>query len=277
MTTTARPAPSRFAGFGAALVLATKDLKVAWSYRMSFILGHFVVIGSILLFYFVSRVVGQSAEFEGSQDYFRFVIIGMGITAMIERSVGSAAGAARRDQVEGTLEAVASLPVSAATLGLGWMIYPLVDGFIGLIVMLVIALPFGLWGIQPDFFASFVVLILVVLLFSGMGLFGAALTLAFQQGSSLIALSLAAMGLISGALFPVSVMPHWLQVIAAASPLKHALDAFRATMLDGASLAEASTDVLLLAGFTVVILPASLVALEFGLRRARRVGGLSRF
>lgn len=274
---TAPPRPRRMDGFAAALVLATKDLKVALTYRLSFILGHLVVFGSIVLFYFVSQVVGASTEFAGPQEYFQFVIIGMAITAMIERSVGAATGAARRDQVEGTLEAVATLPVSSATLGLGWLLYPLIDGLVGFVVMLGLALPLGLWGIEPAWGAAIVTLILIVLLFSALGLFGAALTLAYQQGAGAISVVLAGLSLISGALFPVTVMPQWLQTLAQLSPLKHALDAFRTAVLDGATLAESPRDALILAGFTVVLLPTSVIALEMGMRRARRVGGLARF
>lgn len=265
------------AGLGAALVLATKDLKVAWSYKLSFILGHFLVIGSIILFYFVSRVIGESSSFDGPEAYFRFIMAGMAITALIERSVGASTGAARRDQVEGTLEAVATLPVSSATLGLGWLLYPLVDGLIGFVVMLLLALPLGMWGVQPDLVTTVVAMVLIVVLFSALGMIGAALTLAYQQGAGAISVVLASLGLISGALFPTSVMPQWLQTLSEASPLKHALDAFRAAFLDGASLSEASNDMLVLAGFAIVLLPVSVVALELGLRRARRVGGLARF
>lgn len=267
----------RTSGWSVALVLATKDLKVAWSYRLSFVLGHLLGISSIVLFSFISRVVGETSNFSGPEAYFRFAIVGMAVSVLIERSVGAATGAARRDQVEGTLEAVASLPVSAPTLGLGWLLYPLVDGFIGLIVMLALALPFGLWGIEPNWLTAAVVVVLVATLFSALGMFGAALTLAFQQGAGAVSVLLAGLSLISGALFPTSVMPGWLELLAELSPLKHALDAFRAAVLDGASLADASGSLFALAGFTVVLLPLSIVALELGLRRARRVGGLSRF
>lgn len=269
--------PQRSGLLSIALVLATKDLKVAWSYRLSFLLGHLLVLSSIILFYFVSKVIGTSEQFAGPQEYFRFAMVGMAVSVLIERSVGAATGAARRDQVEGTLEAVASLPVSAATLGLGWLLYPLIDGFIGLVIMMLLALPFGMWGIEPNWLTSALVIVLVATLFSALGMFGAALTLAFQQGAGAVGLVLAGLGLISGALFPTSVMPGWLETVAELSPLKHALDAFRAAILDGASIPDASGALLPLAGFTVVLLPLSVVALELGLRRARRVGGLSRF
>ena len=48
-------------------------------------------------------------------------------------------------------------------------------------------------------------------------------------------------------------------------------------MLDGASIAESPHDIVVLALFTVVLLPVSVIGLEMGTRRARRVGGLARF
>lgn len=264
-------------GAALALVLATKDLKVAWSYRLSFIFGHLTVIGSLVLFYFVSRVVGDSSVVGGPEEYFRFVVVGMALAGLLERAVGASMGAARRDQVEGTLEAVASLPVSSLTLGLGWMLYPMIDALIGLVVTFLLALPLGLSGIDPNWPAVVVSMTLSVVVFASMGFFGTSLVLGFQQGAGLVPLLLAALALFSGVLFPVSVMPEWLQTLAGLSPLKHALDAMRGALTQGASIADLQRSLLILVGFAVVLVPTSLAALEYGFRRARRTGGLSRF
>lgn len=264
-------------GLALALVLATKDLKVAWSYKLSFILGHFVVVGALVLYYFVSRVVGEGSVVESPEEYFRFIVVGMALAGLLERAVGASMGAARRDQVEGTLEAVASLPVSSFTLGLGWMLYPMVDALISLVVTFLLALPLGLSGIDPNWPAVFVSITLSVVVFASLGFFGTALVLGFQQGAGVVPLILAGLALFSGVLFPVSVMPEWLQALASLSPLKHALDAMRGALVDGSSIADLQRSLLVLLGFAVVLVPLSLTALEFGFRRARRTGGMSRF
>lgn len=269
--------PSRLNALSAAWTLTIKDLKVAYSYKLSFFFGHLGVAGTLVIFYFVSRVVGDS-EIVGSPDeYFQFVVVGMALAGVIETAVGASMGAARRDQVEGTLEAVASLPVGSATLGLGWLLYPMIDALLGMVFTILIALPLGLWGITPNIPAVLASTVVSIAVFAAFGFFGAAIVLAFQQGAGVVPVFLALLALISGTLFPVEVLPPILETLSELSPLRHALDAMRAAMLDGQSIGDLGGSLLTLLGFAVVLLPLSVVALEYGLRRARRTGGLSRF
>lgn len=263
---------------GAALVLARKDLRVALSYRVSFFLGYLSVGFSVVIAYFTSRVVGDGSTIVGSaEDYFRFLLVGMVVSGLVDTALNAAVGAARRDQIQGTLEAVVALPVGTGTLGLGWLLWPLTSMLIGSAFTLLISLPLGLWGVQPTWSIVFVTSVLVILVFSAIGLFGAAMVIAFQQGAGGITVVMAFLAVISGSVFPTSVMPEWLQTIAEVSPLKHALDAMRAAALDGASWSQTSTSLFTLAAMTAVILPAGVISLELALRRARRVGSLGRY
>lgn len=260
-----------------ALALAAKDLRVAWSYRLSFVFGHVAGFGSVLVFYFVSRVVGESKSFGSPEEYFRFVVVGMGVALFVERTVTATMGAARTDQVQGTLESVAALPVRASALGFGWLAFPITDALIGVGITFAMALPLGLWGIEPAPLTLLVAAVLSVAAFAGMGFLGTGIVIAFQQGAGVVPLGLAVMGLLSGTVFPIEVMPQWMQTLASLSPLTHALDALRAALLEGASLSEVGDSLLILAGFAAVLLPLGILALEWGLRHARRNGGLSRF
>ena len=269
--------PNRLNALSAAWTLTLKDLKVAYSYKLSFFFGHLGVAGTLILFYFVSRVVGDSEVVGSPDEYFRFVVVGTAIAGIVETAVGASMGAARRDQVEGTLEAVASLPVGSATLGLGWLLYPILDALIGATVTIIIAIPLGMSGADPYFPSILLTTILSIGVFAAFGFFGAALVLAFQQGAGVVPIFIAILALISGTLFPVEVLPPFLEQLSRLSPLTHSLDAMRGAMLDGATVAELRDSLLILLGFAVVLLPLSVWTLELGLRRARRTGGLSRF
>ena len=63
----------------------------------------------------------------------------------------------------------------------------------------------------------------------------------------------------SNAIYPISLMPHWLQAIASFNPLTYEVDALRALMLrDGVSLYGLPTDAAVLAGtFAVLVLVAA--------------------
>jgi ABC-2 type transport system permease protein len=260
-----------------AWVLAVKDLKVDASYRLSFIVGHATVVFSVVVFYFVSRVVSPGGAVGAPDEYFRFLVVGLAVGALIEQTVRAAIDAARRDQVQGTLEAIASLPVGPLALGAGWVLYPTLDCVLSIAIMVCAALPLGLWGADPSVGPLVVAVVLTVVLFCGLGLIGAALVVAFQQGAGALTLGLSALAVISGGLFPTTVMPEWLQAIASVSPLKHALDAVRATGVDGAGFAEAGGSLLALAAFAVVVVPAGAAALSAGLVFARRRGTLGKY
>ena len=58
----------------------------------------------------------------------------------------------------------------------------------------------------------------------------------------------------SNAIYPISLMPHWLQVIASVNPLTYEVDALRALMLrDGSTAYGLATDATVLIGTFVVL------------------------
>jgi ABC-type multidrug transport system permease subunit len=62
------------------------------------------------------------------------------------------------------------------------------------------------------------------------------------------------MVLLSGIWFSLEGAPYWLQKAALALPMTHILNAARAVMIDGAGFAEVRTELLVLAGLTLVFL-----------------------
>jgi ABC-2 type transport system permease protein len=80
---------------------------------------------------------------------------------------------------------------------------------------------------------------------------------------------------IGGMLFPVDILPHWLQIIAKVNPVTYALDAMRRALLDGASVTGVGQPLLVLVGFGVVALPASIAVFSWALRRTKITGTLT--
>jgi ABC-2 type transport system permease protein len=85
------------------------------------------------------------------------------------------------------------------------------------------------------------------------------------------------MALLSGALFPVSVMPSFLQSISTISPLRYAYEAARSAALHGAGLGDISGDLLVLLLFGLTAVPISLVLMSGASRYARQRGRLASF
>lgn len=259
-----------------ASALGAKDLRVAWSYRLSFILGHIAVFGEMIVFYFVSKVIGQGQIFGSPQDYFEFVVVGMALAGLLETALSASMAAARGDQVQGTLEAIASLPINPSGLGLGWVFFPLIDGLIGATITVLLAIPLGFTAPHPDLLAIVAVGLLSIAIFASLGFIGTGIVLAFQQGGGAITFALGGLALISGTLFPVTVLPDWLQLLSDISPLRYSLDGIR-DAVNGASLSDVSRELTILGLFVLALIPVGLGALNAGFAHARKTGGLGRF
>ncbi len=128
----------------------------------------------------------------------------------------------------GTLESLLVTPTSTKTMQLGSVLYDLL--FIPVrtaVFLLVTGLLFGL-----DFDASGVVPALVVLLALlpfvwGIGVATAGLVLTFRRGTVILGFGTAVLTLLSGTLFPLNLLPHWLEVIAKINPLAIAIESIR--------------------------------------------------
>ncbi|HLX87111.1 MAG TPA: ABC transporter permease, partial [Acidimicrobiales bacterium] len=82
------------------------------------------------------------------------------------------------------------------------------------------------------------------------------------------------LSLVGGVYYPVQLLPHGLRAVADLLPFTWALDALRASLLQGQ---EPLARLGLLAGVAAVALPASLGLFSAALRRARRLGTLAQY
>jgi ABC-2 type transport system permease protein len=256
---------------------AKKDWRILRSYRLSFVLGIFATVYGIISFKYVSHLVGGTRYIGNSSEYFRFVVIGFVVAGVLRASAVTTATNARRDQVEGTLEILATQPIPLLALGLGWGILPVLEEIAAGIITVVIAVPLGFHGISPDWPATIVCLIVSALVFVAIGFMGAAAVLAVQQGVAAAATVTAVMTLVSGTAFPIAVMPGWLQALAKISPLYYALRATRKAVVGGSTGPPLTSQILILVGIACVLLPIGLVALRLSLDYARSRGSLARF
>jgi ABC-2 type transport system permease protein len=120
-----------------------------------------------------------------------------------------------------------------------------------------------------------VVLAASLLSFSGLGILSASYLLLFKRGNPAKWLLIGLWGIAGGMLFPVSILPDWLQVVAKLNPMTHALNAMRAALLGNAGLAELRPSIGLLLLFAAVLLPVSMLVFYWTLERTKSSGTLS--
>jgi ABC-2 type transport system permease protein len=274
-------APSRWAVLADELAklpaFLRRDFLNALSYRLAFVTDWFGLLIQAVTISFVGVLVGHSADLPtyGGQpvSYMQFAVIGVALAGFVSLALGRVAMGIRNEQLIGTLESLLVTPTSTKTIQLGSVLYDLM--FIPIrtaLFLLVTGLLFGL-----DFYASGVVPALVVLLALlpfvwGIGVATAGLVLTFRRGTVILGFGTAVLTLLSGTVFPLSLLPHWLEVVARINPLAIAIESIRQSLLGGTGFAEALIAVAKLAPFSALSLAAGLWVFALALRRERRHG-----
>jgi ABC-2 type transport system permease protein len=255
-----------------------RDFLIATSYRLKFVFQLGSIFVSVIMFFFLSRLVGESVSDKLSAyggDYFSFVLIGIAFADYLSISLNNFATNIRSAQLQGTLEALLVTPTRVSTILLSSSLYSFLFSSMRVLLYLIVGtLLFGMTLKFNSIFAFILVTILTISSFAGIGLISAAFIIVFKQGSPIGMLAGISSSLLGGVLYPVSVLPSWLEPVAHLLPITHALEAMRRILLNGANLAEVSNQIVILAFFTVVLLPTGLAIFSYGLRMARQDGSL---
>jgi ABC-2 type transport system permease protein len=264
-----------------AVAFFKRDLSVALSYRLSFALQMVGIFTSVASFYFLSRLFGSALVPQLEQyggDYFSFVLIGLAFSGYLGLSLSNFSSSIREGQTTGTLEIMLLSPTRLSAILLSSSVWSYVMTTIHVIIYLVIgALIFGFNVSQANFFTAFVVLVLSIASFSGVGILSAAMVLVVKKGDPIAWLFGGASSLLAGVFYPISVLPDWLTPFSHLLPLTYALDAMRLAMLQGYSLYQVRLDILVLLGFALVLTPISFVAFRRALKRAKKEGSLIQY
>jgi ABC-2 type transport system permease protein len=254
-----------------------KDFRTAISYRVGFVTSIIAAFWGLFAFRFVSKLVNTGQFAGNSTAYFKYTVVGLLFASILEPTAVGTSVSARGDQVQGTLEYLATQPVRRIYLGWSWSAYGLLQSMAVSAVIVVLTIPIGFSVSNVNVPVVVAVTLLSIAVFSAIGNLGAALVIILQQGLPLVAGVLSILGVVSGTLFPITEFPPWLQVVAHLSPLTYALDALRSALLSDQPSTSYALDLLVLVGFTVVLVPLSAWVLEWSFRVAQRRGSLATF
>lgn len=257
-----------------------RDFENASSYKLSLILETSGLVTSVFTFYFISRLIGNAGaehlEIYGA-NYFSFVLIGMAFSAYFWNQLGIFAGTIMTGQMSGTLEIMLTTPTKIPMILVASSAYRFLHTTVITIVYLLTGSLLGVNFSLVNIPAALVVFILTMLTFSALGLMSAAFILVFKRGDP-VAWFLGSMGtLLGGAMFPVTVLPMWLQKISEFIPITHALRAMRLALLQGYSISLLAKDIFVLVIFALILLPLSLSVINLAVRKAKKDGSLFKY
>ncbi len=258
-----------------------RELAALGGYRAAFavrLVGLATAFGALL---FLARFVGAAdnphlAGYGG--NYLGFAVLGSLGATLQQVGVAGLAQRIRAAQLMGTLEAELATPAPP------WMVLgapPLYEFggaalrsaayLVGATLLLGMELPRANWlslalAVPP-----------IIGAFVGLGLLAAGTTMLIRRTNPIAMVIGSLSFFLSGVLYPVSVLPAWLQGLGQFLPLTHALAALRGALLVGAGPGALAAPLLALSVFTVVLAPLGVGVFAFALRRARIDGSLSHY
>ena len=261
----------------AAFALLRRDWILTVSYRTTMVSSAVSLMLGIALFHFISRLV-RIESFSTADEYFAYVVVGLVILQVLNSAFTSLPGAARQELVAGTFERLALSPFGAARAILAMTAFPLLYASATGLAMLAFArLAFGMpvqWETVP---LAIPVGALAALSFAPFGLFAAATVLIFKQAMSGMTWIVAAMAIVAGLYFPVSLLPDWLRWASDVQPFTPAVDLLRYLYVGQPLRYPLWLSVAKLVGFCVVLLPLSLLAVRRALGIAARRGTITEY
>jgi ABC-2 type transport system permease protein len=255
-----------------------RDFLTAWSYRASF-LSDIANLGfQVVMFYFIGRMVNTEVlpSYDGAKpSYMEFVVVGIALGVFLQLGMGRVANSIRGEQLMGTLESLFMTPTSTATLQVGSAVYDLI--YIPIrtaLFFLAIALMFGLDLHQSGYLPAAVMLLIFIPFVWGLGITAGAAILTFKRGSGGVGFGVAALTLGSGAYFPLTLFPGWVEDVAYFNPMAIAIGGMRNALLGGDAWAELGGQMLLLVPMSFAMLGLGIVAFRLALRRERGRGSM---
>ncbi len=255
-----------------------RDLSIARTYRTAFLFEAIEALFGVAMFYYVALFVDSPQlrhALPHSETYFAFSLIGFVFLDYLNAAMDSFDRSLMEARDSGTLEHLLVTQTALPVILAGSAIYPFVASTLRIAVYVAwgaVLFGFPLRGVNWPAVAA--VLIATLLAFSGLGILSASYLVLFKRGNPAKWFFLGISSLVGGMLFPISVLPDWLQVVARLNPVTYALDAMRAALLAGTGFHAVWRPLLVLLLFAAFLLPFSMAVFAWALRRTKTTGTL---
>jgi ABC-2 type transport system permease protein len=227
---------------------------------------------------FMDRLVGAAPALAGyGGSYLPFVLLGL-LAADLQGAVTTAAvSALRTEQLQGTLEpllAAAPAPLGRVLLGVG--AYELAwAGGQALLFAAALAAVARARGLAADLGGVLATATLFLVFAAGLWLLSSAAALVYKRANPVAAVLSVATYVAAGTLYPVGVLPGWLERLAWLLPTTHFIEALRRAALTGASPGTLGRTLVFCAIFAAASLAAGVLAFRAAVARGLRGGWLA--
>ncbi|WP_088368954.1 MULTISPECIES: ABC transporter permease [unclassified Thermosipho (in: thermotogales)] len=256
-----------------------RDVIIWFSYRTQFILGFLSGFVGIIQFGLIGKFIAGGNYFPLIEKYggdiLAYFITGSVFMSYTNLALSTFKASIQREQRMGTLEyfLLSDTPF--------WQLFAFnfLSGFLFTTFNILFIFFALVWlfsvKINPNIFASFLVLLVVMLPLIGIGLISAAIILITKRGDPVGWIYFTLTGLFSGIYYPVEIMPKFIRGISYLLPSTYGMDLLRKTLLKGYNVVQIRTGFLVMVIMGLVLIPFGVWLFKLSFNKARKEGTLA--
>lgn len=257
---------------GAAVGVLRRDVTIFTTYRISFATQIASTLLSVVLFYYISRLV-TIGDFAGPDEYFAYALVGILTLDVVNTAAVLVPTQLRQELVMGTFERLVLSPFGAVASAASMMLFPFAWSMLKTSIVLVIAAVFfDLPIVWPQAVLALPVAALATLSFAPFGLLVGALVLVMKQALGITSWLVAGLSLVAGFYFPVALLPDWIQWMSEVQPFTPTIELMRHVLVGTPMTDPVWIAVAKLIGFAIVLAPLGVWVLSKAVRQSRRRG-----
>jgi ABC-2 type transport system permease protein len=222
----------------ATMAIAKKDWKQYWRYPLNAISSVFQPIIWLTPAYFMSLAFSVNGEargfagYSGTTDFMSFILIGMALSNFINAVFWGMGYALKNDMDAGVMESNWLCPVPRPLLLVGHTFSSIaLTAITSAAMLLVSGLMFG-FTISGNVLKALAALLPMLIALYGFGFAFAALVMVVRESNTMVDVGSFLATILSGAQFPVNVLPRWVLPVALALPMTYGFDLARGFILN---------------------------------------------
>jgi ABC-2 type transport system permease protein len=237
-------------------------------------LGTFV---PIVTFMFVAQLVGENGP-GVAFDYYTFVVLGIATMSVLGVTLNSFGNVMLQFVNQGQLEMFLVEPMPWRALPFALVPWPAMQSVVTATLMVAVSVPLGASYSVEGIPSALIIVFLGFAATLSIGILGASIKVLSKRSDPVLQLYTIAASVLSGAFFPVEILPTWARSFSWVIPHTYVMQALRRVLMPQGEVLPGPTGgqaMIALAIFSVVMYPIALWVFGRALNYGRKVGALS--
>ncbi len=247
------------------------------NYPLALVMQGLATFVPIVTFKFVAELVGDNGP-EVAFDYYTFVVLGVATMSVLAVTLNSFGGAMLNYVTQGQLEMFLVEPMPWRALPFALIPWPAFQAFSTAALMVLLSVPLGAQYSASGVPHAVLIVLMGFLATLAIGILGASIKVISKRTDPVLQLYTIAASVLSGAFFPLDLLPSWIRSLAWLIPHTYVIQALRRVLMPEGEVLPGPTAwqaVGALALFSLVMYPIALWVFGRTLDYGRKIGALS--